>query len=693
LPVITPGETYWTSAGPIVALGCSGDAVFTAAPNRDTGAAAAVILLQTDGGVVMIDAGMQAPDPGLSPVVGDELGREVAAYLAGADLGEAILSRKAPAGHVTPYVGKLVRIRTLRGTLEQYQDGSIGEVLAVQREYRTWYLESLRQKLVFERSSWESTQPIAPNNGIREQRWQQHLESAIAAAVREATPPALAVVTTAGAFTQVSDPPVAPVEQELKRDAAGAVDLTEMDWEPADDEQYVALAGSQVGVFPARGVLYRPATIAPPAPELPRSRSVPELKAGGEHGPSLPAPRAVTPWAVMGAIGKEGAMLVRIKAGYAVLVDAGGVPRALTIDGIAAAQREMAVRIDKILVTHPHGDHVRNIIELIKGDAVRGLPPIRAENLVVSHAWKDVGLIKALRANDQALIDLGFGPRWLPSDAALKGEGTIHLPLTVDGTQVDVYTRPEAHRELRAAMDEASEKKASGRRKTDKIDSTKFDSASFLYVIGNESSPNRMAILGDLRGADIVKMRTDLGGDRFNAVFKNVRVVQGLGHHLSLTAGTTARDVAGMEALLEATLHQNGELTVMVQSREGFAFDGTPTRAGPEGALVHYLERQGVRVVFAGKADDTVASAARLDSNARVRATGPSMHVFDAADPRVREMWDRIALLREAKKTAGKVHGAEALGMKDEVLLESSIDRELDALLAVATDLRDLAGR
>ena len=693
LPVITRGATYWTSAGPIVALGCSDSAVFTATPNLDTGAAGAVVLLQTDGGVVMIDAGMQAPDPGLSATVGDELGREVAAYLAGSDLGEAILSRKAPAGHVTPYVGKLVRIRTLRGTLEQYQDGSIGEVLAVQREYRAWYLESLRQKLVAERASWESSQPIAPNNGVREQRWQQHLESAIAAAVREATPPALAVATNNGAFTDVSAPP-APVEQELKRDAAGAVDLTEMDWEPADDEQYVALAGPKVGVFPAKGVLYRPAAV-PTAPEPPKSRSVPELKAAGEHGPSLPAPRAVTPWAVMGALGKEGAMLVRIKSGYAVLVDAGGVPRAMTLDGIAAAQVEMSARIDKILVTHPHGDHVRNIIDLIKGDAVRGLAPIRAENLVVSRAWKDVGLIKALRANDAALIALGFGPRWEPSHVA-QGTGTIHLPITVDGTQIDVYTRPDAHRDLEVSLQRSRDAKAAGRRKTDTIDSKKFDSASFLYVIGNESSPNRMAIIGDLRGADILKMRTDLtagGADGFRAAFKNVRVVQGLGHHLSLTAGTTAEDVAGMDALLEATLHQNGELTIMVQSRESFAFDGAPTRMGVEGALVHYLERQGVRVVFAGAADATTPSAARLDSSARVTTSGPSIRVFDAADPRIREMWDRINLLREAKKTAAKEHGAEALGMKDEVLLESAIDRELNALLDVAADLRDLAGR
>jgi hypothetical protein len=707
LPEIIPGQQYWTSAGAIIALGSSGDAVFTAGPNRDTGAAGAVILLNTDSGTVMIDAGMQTPDQRLAAAVGDELGREIASYLGTADLGEAILSRKPPDGHVTPYVGKLVRIRTLRGTLEQYQDGSIGEVLAVQREYRTWYLQALREKLIAERATWEGSQPIVPNNSIREQRWQQHLESAIAAATRDATPPALAIASDAGAFVQMRDE-VPPVEASITRDATGAVDLTDMDWEPADDETFVAVAGNNLGVFSAKGMLYRPATVPPaakaPTPAPPSSRSVPELKAKGPHGPAMPAPRAVTAWAVMGAVGKEGSMLVRIKAGHAVLVDAGGAPRAITLEGLAAAQTEMAVKIDKILLTHPHTDHVKHILDLIKGDAKLGLPPIRAENVVFSRAWKDIGklgeAVKVLKATkDPALLELGYGKEWNPG-IAVEGKGTIKLTTTVEGTAIDIYARPEAHKRLVESRKEAARDKAAGKRKGDTVGSNKYDSASFMYVIGNESSPNRMAILGDLRGADILAMQADLNAaakDGFNAAFKDVRVVQGLGHHLSKAAGQTEEDVAGLDALLDATLHQNGELTVMVQSTEMHSFRGELTMEGPRGALLHYLRRQGVHVVFAGQAEDgEPPSAAHLDSDLHVRTTGTGVRIFDPTEPRIVEMWDRIKLLREAQRTVQNSpdHGAEALGMKDRnsYELDKALQSEIKALEQIARDYRDLSG-
>jgi hypothetical protein len=207
-----------------------------------------------------------------------------------------------------------------------------------------------------------------------------------------------------------------------------------MDWESADDESFVAVAGSTLGVFPAKGILYRPATIPPPAPAppAPTSRSVPELKAAGPHGLATAPPRAITPWAVMAAIGKEGSMLVRIKEGHAVLVDAGGAPRAMTLNGLAAAQLEMAVQIDKILITHPHTDHVRNIKELILGP-----PPIHAKDLVISRSWKDVGRIKKelVDTTDQRLIDLGYGAGWEPQHV-VEGKGVVKLTTSVEGTQI-----------------------------------------------------------------------------------------------------------------------------------------------------------------------------------------------------------------------------------------------------------------
>lgn len=691
LPTIQPGATYWTSAGSITALGVSGDVVFTAAPNGATGAAGSVILLRTDANFVLIDVGMQTPDATLASAVGDELARMTMAYLGAAPIGEAILSRRGPDGHVLPYIARQMQILSVRGTLDQYQDGSIGAVLAVQLQYRDWYLASLRKKLVDERASWEASQPIAPNDSIREQRWQQHLESSLASALASYQSPALAVAENAGAFLRPRDetPPIqAP---SLKRDATGAVDLTDLDWEPADDEHVVLLGGQKLGLFPARGMVWRPATVeVPPAPTPARARSVPDLRAPGTLGPAPAPPRAVTAWLYLWAIGKEGQLLVRLRAGYGVLVDAGGIPRVVALDALAAGQAALGVEVAKILITHPHTDHVRHVIELIRTHN------IEAKNLVVSKAWERIGLIKILKTTTaQDLVDLGYGEKWKPVNVADANAPISKLTLTVEGRTIDVYALPDKHRELAEAIEA---KETDPKKRKSKVPSEKFDSASFMYVIGNESSPARLAVFGDLRGADILALQAQLTPDGFKAALKDVRVVYGLGHHLSQTAGRTATDVRGLDALIEATLHQNGELVLVVQSTDEFAFRGEPTTAGEKGALLRYLVRQGARVAFSGKAG-TTPSVTQIDSNVQVSTQGPSAHDLGSmlTDPRVVDMLHRLELLREAQRTvrASPEFGPLALGLDGHSAAEidAALQREIDALVETQKDLRALAGK
>ncbi|HSN28957.1 MAG TPA: MBL fold metallo-hydrolase, partial [Kofleriaceae bacterium] len=683
-PVIVPGETYWTSAGAIVALGSSGDAVFTATPNLDTGAAGSVILLQTDAGFVLVDVGMQTPDAGLAAAVGDELAREVAAYLGTAPLGEAILSRRPPDGHVTPYVGKLVRILTVRGTMDQYQDGSIGAVLAVQNQYRDWYFAGLRTKLEDERASWEATQPIMPNSGIREQRWKQHVEATLASAMRGYQPPALALADAAGAFLQPRDEATTVQPTAFSTDETGALDLTSTEWEPADDEIVTVYGAGKLAIFPAKGILYRPrgtvpAPPPPKAPAPPSSIDVPELRAAGPLGPGLPGDRPVTPWLALAAVGKENQLLVRISEGHGVMVDAGGVPRVAMVRGLASLTKELGFKPEKILLTHPHKDHVRHVLELI--DELH----LEADDIVVSSAWKKSPIVKALKKK--------FGNDWKPG-LAVEGEGVTALSMSVDRRRIDIYALPEAHAEAQKEFN----KVAGGKKQ--QVDAAKIDRASLLYVIGNESSPSRVAIVGDLRGEDIVDLHDGLTKDvpsGFRDAFKNVRVIQGFGHHLSQAAGRTARDVKGLDLLIDATLHQNGELTILIQSYQSHSFDGPPTTAGPEGALLHYLQRQGVNVVFAGQGDRKGDSSALIDSAGAIATRGPGVRLFDRADPQVREAYDRLDLLREARRTldTSPDFGPASLGMPDRSAAElrPMIDKDIAALETALKDYKLIAGK
>lgn len=690
-PRIPPdvGAHVFTLSTTFIVTAVRNDLVFTETYAPEAVGAGAVVLLDTDGGRVLLDAGLQLRHSEIASDVGDELADLITAQIGQEDISEAILVPNPPSGYALPHIADQVRLLSVRATKDQYDQGAVAEVLRAQNEYRKWYEATLRDKLTAGRTEWENTQPIAPNNSIREQRWNAHLEAELASAIAGYQPPRLLVAEQTGqSHLQLSDE---EITQGPPSDAGAVPDLSTTQWAPADDQKIFIYGNGRLTMLPSVGILLKPAATPEPAPQAPVTPPPPEpvtgLRAAEPMGLAPATPRPVTPFLALAAIGKEMHMVVRLNTGLGIMVDAGG-PRVITIDAFAQLSGSLGITsIERILVTHPHKDHVRHLLELIERHQ------IRPENLMVSRSWIDTGaggrelLIETLRTTTKPeLVALGYGPTWTQPGVALPAAGVTTLRITAGQSQIDVYARGEAHQEYESKRRDVRQ----GRRRS--IPSRVGDSASFIYVFGNESSPNRTAVMGDFRGEDIVEMHRSLGENGFKEAFKNVRVLKGIGHHFSLTAGRTPTDIRGMNLLLEATLVQNGRLTILVQSREGFAFRGTPTLAGPEGALLRYFTQQGVRVVFSG-ASTGGGGTAMVSSDVQVTTQGTGIQIFDSADPRVVEMHRRLELLRQARKIAieSPEWGPAALEVHQQYTgpaLQQALEREIQRLEGLARELR-----
>ncbi len=689
LPRVAPdiGAQMWTASASIVVTDVSDNLVITESPNSEAVAAGAVVLLETDGGTVLIDAGLQVNKEGLAKIIGDQLAYLVKAHLGQSDLSEAILSPNPPSGYALSHIADEVRILSVRATKDQYDQGTLTEVLRAQSEYRKWYETAVRDQLTAGRTEWEKTQPIAPNESVREQRWNAHLAAELAQALLSYQPPRLLVAEQVGdSSLQMRDEEIA---QGPPSDVGAIPDLSDTQWEPADDQEIILFGNKRLTLLSSAGILLRPAATPQPTPQAPAPPPQPQpvsgMRPAGPVGVGPAVARPVTPWMVLATVGKEMHLVVRVGSGLGILIDAGG-PRVITLDKFAEISARLGITsIEKILVTHPHFDHVRNLLQLIKDHQ------IKAVDLVASRSWIDTGtsgkqrLIETLRTTtEQALLDLGYGERWTEPGLAVPAEGVTRLRIEAGQTQIDVYARGAAHEEYQTARSDVRQ----GRRKT--MPSKAADSASFLYVFGNESSANRTAVLGDFRGEDIIEMHRSIGADQFAEAFKNVRVIKGIGHHLSEAAGSTPTDIRGLNLLLEATLLRYGELTVMVQSSERFSFGGPATTAGRAGALLNYLVSQGARVVFAGSVRGD-GGTADISSSSQVTTRGTGIQVFEGGDPRVREMHRRLQILREARRTVveSPEFGPTALGLEQRKAaeLQQALDTEIQRLEGLAREL------
>ncbi len=640
---VLAGQEVFTASGSFYASGAGNGYVFCDEPVSEAVAAGAVIVLETDGGTALIDAGLQLDDEAAAYPVATEVSNRLFANISGLGFNEAILSPGAPDGrYLMPYLAGSFMIGNLRATFDQYADpavaGTIEAIEQAQAGYRTWLESALAEELEEGRAQWEASQPIAPNAGIRDQRWQTHVDEYVAQFLGEATVPYRHMLASPGAdgALYLPDDAVAPSVDDA-RAAPALRDMSDTEWVPADDETIIVVGGGSIRMTSSKGLLMKPAAEPAPGPT-----QVPGLRPQGARGPTPAAARPAAPWIDAPTVGKAMQMVVRTGAGQGVLVDAGAAQRFLPDFAVAELTARLGVTsVDAILVTHPHADHVRLMIEAIKQHQ------IRAENIFTSENWRTGGegplgsLVDALqKTTDSALLELGYGETFEPGIAA-RTDGATRVRMRVPGGEVEIFATGKGQRGYRDTH-------GAGR-------SGKADSASLLYVLGNESSPHRAAVLGDLRGTDILQLAQELspdgttGGRALGEAMRGVRVLVGFGHHFGPDAGTSAADVRGYELLFRELMAQNGELTIVVQSSETFALGDSSTRGR---ALLEYATSLGARVVFVGEPAEGQSGGAVLDSQLRVQTRGDGVRVYEG-EPRVRVALQRLAVLREASAASG----------------------------------------
>jgi hypothetical protein len=667
---VAAGEQALAPSGLVTITHIDGEMAFTQEPNADTVGAGAIVYVETSSGTVVIDAGLQVTGPQYKKVLGAELARQISTRTTDQAVDEAVLAPGALDGPAIPYIAETLGIRAIRATRDLYDDGTVSSILAAQQRYRSWYEESVRNRIIAERAEWESTQPIAPNQGIRDQIWEAHFQQSTAAAMRE-PPPALAVAEEKNGVLQAGGGLTPPTPEP---EAGEIPDLTATQWKPVDSQYVFIYGGGQLAMFPSRGLVMEP--VGEPLPRtttVPAPTEVPNLLPSGPVGMAPPAPRPITPWMLLPAIGKESHVIVRTSQGLALVFDAGG-PRAITLDRFTNASARLGgVNVASILITHPHDDHIRYLLELIEAHN------IAPEELVLSQHWPEVE--GALRTTAHGpLLDLGYGPNWTGPRIGMAAGPVTETTIRSGSLDVHIIALSAAHREYAAAK---AREAAGG----PEVRSKKGDKASLLYIYGNESSSNRTLFLGDFRGEDVLELHHEMGAERFRAALRNVRIIVGAGHHFSHTAGRSVSDVQGLNLLIESALVQNGELTILVQSREGFAFEGPITTAGPEGALLRYFIRQGVRVVFAGAGE----GGAVVDSTGAVTIHGTGVTEI-GGDARVVQVYERLNLLREARRTAEEKFGPAALEMAGAPAeIQARLDADIERLEGLLRELRGYA--
>jgi hypothetical protein len=335
-------------------------------------------------------------------------------------------------------------------------------------------------------------------------------------------------------------------------------DLSQLEWKPEDDYVLYLLSQDRLFVLPSPNLLYRPQT--------------------GRAPSTAPQPE---PWLGVPVVGKEGRRLVRTSTGIGIWLDAGGRPAALLPLSLALLRARTGVsQIDKIYPLHVHDDHVRDLIPEIRRSGVR------AANLILPEAWlrgSSGPLAKAVNTlrttTDPDLVRLGYGAGWDPVSPSMRSlpttgiialdyqEGNVRLRLLGTGEAFENYARTHAQGRVRAEIG---------------------DTASFLALVQHPSASFDISVIGDLRGADILRLRDAMErvqAGSFQRAFSKVRVLDGLQHHLGVVRDN--RDVDGVKALIEATLLKTGELTIIVQTGEDFRNE----------ALMRALYRSGVRVI------------------------------------------------------------------------------------------------
>jgi hypothetical protein len=681
-PQVVVGQHVWTNRGEFTVLGTDGSLAFSNSSVPEATAAASVLLVRTEAPTILIDLGQQGGSPDNRAGLGSQVAHQLLQEMPSGQIDEGVLMPSAPSGHNLPQIALTFAVGTVRASPEQFLDARVREsvdaVVRAQATYREELARQLRNTMASSRAEWESHEPIAPNEALRQKRWDDHLDQVVASTLGLIPPTVARYTQPSGAAISLPQDAGGPaVAAGVATQAVGGpstqgliADRTTAPWTNADDELIVVVGGDGLHVISSSGLLLRP------APGTPTSTTVPELQTTGPTGPTPVGARPPTQWVAAAAVGHAGQTLVRTGLGPGVLIDAGAKEAFLPDRAITQMIGELGLTsIDAIMVTHPHADHVRALLDVI---VTHG---IRADRFITARTWSRFGplnaAIGALRTTtDPRLVALGYGVQsgtgapWEPGIAAGQ-PGVAHATLRVAGGQVEIFTDPAAHDRIRGPI-------ARGER----VSADRIDASSLFYVMGNETSSHRVAVLGDLRGTDILRFAR-LPGDTFARALTGVRVIVGFGHHLGPAAGTSVADAEGYELLFRETLLRNGELTIVVQS-------SADEVAGPN-PLLDFARAMGARVVFAGE-PGSAGGGAVLRSDLSVGTYGTGVQQFPG-DSRVQAALERLQMLREADR----VLAADAdLGPRQLRLTQTAA--QIRAQLApeisrLQTLLQDLLGR
>lgn len=331
------------------------------------------------------------------------------------------------------------------------------------------------------------------------------------------------------------------------------------------------------------------------------------------------------------AHGASGTAVIKTGKGTAFLYDSGrGLkynPWAVYKHQVESLVAGMGVsKITHLHISHAHLDHLNTFKKMVlkynipaKNIIIPGFMMPFAQELLKQ--WQEL-------AKDPRGIVLGYKEHQPGKRFYRKAPGGLYYEASFQ--HGDILVEYIATRESRIKLAIELKKFRRTRKKNAKL----IDTAEPLVRLSQLGTPVRMVILGDLRGADILKLkeameRTEAGS--FSKFFRGVEIVKGMQHHLGAINGP--KDVEGIKALLKVTAMEHGRLEVLVQT--GIGDNGCKTSQGNI-KLIEALKLLGVRMsVTIDATKHPSADASKSKTNASTDAsTDPSTVTTDGTTVR-----------------------------------------------------------
>ena len=279
------------------------------------------------------------------------------------------------------------------------------------------------------------------------------------------------------------------------------------------------------------------------------------------------------------ATGASGSRVFRAGPRSALMLDAGSdptrsMPAAVYLGQLNGVLANLGItRLDALQIIHVHRDHVNQLPNVVSG------LNIEASKVIIPRQFLNTtaAMIRAVRelqtTTDAALLTRGFGPGWQPgkilADRGDPGD-VFRYTYRVGNLTVENIALRSALRNVRGNP----------------------DLGELFTKITRASDQRKVVVLGDLRGSDLLAFRTAMEANQqgsFMEFFAGVNLLSGFSHH---AGRMEAGDIAGLMALLDATLYRTGSLRVLEQTNLN-------TAARARNDTLEVLSRLGVEVATA----------------------------------------------------------------------------------------------